>query len=263
MNPSRLTVMHMNIIGGGVLLVVALILFFFMIRPTNQQVEAVTADADNIEKNGGTQQAIDSANKELKKQQAQTKQFNADWAVYSRKYMPDFDWKADPLKTYEFVGYANKGFITVPERWGMWITQWYAAQSRDGIHTSTPFSIPALAPDPNSIANLTSITIPGSKPWHVTVIANNFNAAVAHLRRFNSMTSHGMPVVNNVTLSGQSPNLQMDYDLALYIIPNTPPTAADSRIGGAGGAGGGKMGGFPGGPMSGGMPPMAPGGVGK
>ena len=87
----------------------------------------------------------------------------------------------------------------------------------------------------------------------MNIQARSFDAAMAHLRRFNDMSRHGMPVIDNVSLAGQSPNLQMTYTLALYIIPaHAPPpsdpfltqpgggagasTAASSMYGGAGGA---------------------------
>src|ERR1700722_15953021 len=128
MNTSRLTAMHINIIGASPALVVGLILFFFMIKPTQQQTETITTEAKGLEDGGGTDPAIAQSKGDLAKQKIQTKQINADWAVYSKKYMPDLNWKSDPLKTWEFVGYNNAGFISVPQRWSEWITQWYTAQ---------------------------------------------------------------------------------------------------------------------------------------
>ena len=64
-------------------------------------------------------------------------------------------------------------------------------------------------------------------------------------------------------LWARSPNLELQYDLAMYIIPRTAPPVVDPMIGGGTGAAGappgmgrGGMGGFPGPagmPMSGGM----------
>jgi hypothetical protein len=114
--------------------------------------------------------------------------------------------------------------------------------------------VPSLATEPNGIASLTSITFPSPKsPWKVSLICQTFDDAMAHLRRFNGMMGHGMPVVDAVTLSGHSPELILSYNLALYIIPGQAPPPVDTRIGAGGGSGGGggmgKMGGMQG-PMS-------------
>jgi hypothetical protein len=77
------------------------------------------------------------------------------------------------------------------------------------------------------------------KPWAVTVVAKDFNAAMEHLRRFNGIQRRGVPVVNRVSMEGHSPNLRVTYELAFYIIPGTEPPKEDPRIAGAAGTGGG------------------------
>ena len=67
------------------------------------------------------------------------------------------------------------------------------------------------------------------------------------------MRGFGMPVVDNVELQGQSPDLTMTYDMALYIIPPANPPAPDPVIGAGGGGGAPAQTGF-GGPGSGGRP---------
>ena len=267
---SRLTALHVNIIGIVGLLIISAIIFFAMIKPRNEEKAAAVAAAATAEGAGGSESAKAAAKKELEKSKLDTIQITKDWMVYSRKYMPTLNWSKDNIDQY----YLHNPVNDLPSQWGKWITAWYDAQSRDGVtrNVGQVFPIPSLATDPNGIAALNLIALPSPKaPWQVTVTCKSFDAAMAHLRKFNGMTGHGVPVVNNVTLTGQSPDLQLSYDLSLLIIPNNPPPPADPRIGGGSGAGAGGgfggggfggMGGGMGGPMSGG-PPVSGGMMGK
>ena len=241
MKPSKFTAMHVHITGAVILLVVALILYFGMIRPKNQDTEIQQAAADTAEKGGGTTADNSKSAADLVKSKSQTKQIEADWAVYDRKYMPDLNWDTNLLQAY----YVTNKINDIPAQWGRWVTAWYDAQKRDGV-TRVPgvdFPVPPLATDPNGIASLTSITLPSAKnPWKVSMICQTFDDAMAHLRRFNGMLGHGVPVVDAVTLSGHSPELMLSYNLAMYIIPKRPPPAVDPRIGSGTGGGGGAQG---------------------
>jgi len=255
---SRLTAMHVHIIGGVVLLVVFLILFFGMIRPKNQQIEEAKAAAATAESAGGTKQAVSKAQNDLKSSKQDTVRITSDWNVYAAKYMPNYNWDPDPLKAYfQKSGKQVLALNDVPTAEGTWVTKWYDAQRGQGITRGegVEFPVPPLASDPNGVAALTSITFPDKSPWKVTVICKSFDEAMAHLRRFNGMEKHGMPVINDVSISGQSPELEVSYSLALYVIPWQAPPAADARIGsgGATGGGGGGMGGMGGGMGPGGM----------
>ncbi len=262
---SRLTALHIHIIGATALLLASLIIFFAMIKPRNQETETAKAAGAAAEQAGGSETAKAAAKKDLEKSKLDTIQITKDWMVYSRKYMPTLKWSKDNIDQY----YTSNAVNDLPAQWGRWVTAWYDAQRTSGVSRSLGqvFPVPSLASDPNGIANLTYITLPSAKePWKVQVTCKSFDQAMAHLRKFNGMLQHGVPVVTNVTLSGQSPELLMSYDLALYIIPNTPPPAVDPRIGGgaapAGGGFGGGFGGGMGGPMSGG-PPVSGGMLGK
>ncbi len=267
MKTSRLTALHVHIIGIVMCLIIFLVVLFAMIRPKNQDTEVLTAAATAAEQAGGTTAAIQQSTNELKNEKVKTAQINADWQVYAVKYMPNLKWDKDPLNAYYFSNQINE----IPSQWGKWVTNWYNAQHNAGIDRAPGlgFPIPSIATDPNAISNLTSITFPSAKdPWKVTVICKTFDDAMSHLRRFNGMEHHGMPVVDKVTLSGHSPELELAYNMSLYVIPAEAPPPADPRIGvgsGTGGAGGGPpMGGGSGG--SGGNTPRMlsmPGGKGN
>lgn len=237
--------LHINLLGLGITLVAALFLFFLMIKPHQDDIKSVQADTANVQSNGGTQTALDQKKSDLKKAQAQGVKAQADWVKNSSVYMPDLKLNGpDVLTTYE------TRLIKLPAYFGQYVTNWYAQQSKYGVtlNPGISFPVPAFPPDPNAVSTVDHLTLPGDgRDWGVQVTAKNFDAGMAHLRRINSMTKHGMPVIDNVALSGQSPNLQMSYSLALYVIPPKGPAAADPRIGAEGAAGAGRMGGMPGG----------------
>jgi hypothetical protein len=140
----------------------------------------------------------------------------------------------------------------MPTLYGEWVKAWYDSQRRNGIDRLTDFPIDPLVKSPNDVANLTSITFPApGKSWPVALDARGFNNVISHLKLINTtMIHHGMPVITDVKLSGQSPHLSVTYNLALYIIPASPPAKADPMIGSdaTGAGGGGSGGGSPGNP---------------
>jgi hypothetical protein len=269
---KKLTWVHINIIGFVVCAVLALGLYFGLIKPGKDKVEETNKAAESVETNGGTQQAVSQKETELKRTKEESAKTEAAWLVNARRYMPQLNYgsKVDIVKAYYDGTYITPsgrayGLPDVPRVFGQWITEWYDAQKNQGITRNTSFPIPAFPADPNSLGDLASLTFPSSGgSWPVTVTARSFDEAMTHLERFNNMGGHGMPVVDNVALRGQSPFLEMTYNLAMYIIPNTEPPLKDPRVGGTGGTGGGGMGGMmPGGgrmPPMGGAPMGTPGG---
>ncbi len=256
MKSPKLSALHVHIIGGVVFLLLGLILFFGMIKPKNQDTETAKAAASAAEGAGGTDSALSKAKKDLVSAKQDTVKINSDWSIYARKYMPNYNLDKDPLVAYFGGGKGQKLSVNdIPAEEGTWITKWYDAQRSEGITRAegVEFPIGPLATDPNGVASLTSITFPGGKqPWNVTLVCKSFDQAMAHIRRINGMTGHGMPVISEVALSGQSPELTLSYTLAMYVIPWTAPPAADTRIGAGGGGGtGGGAGIMGGGPANG------------
>ena len=249
---SKLTVLHINIIGIVVGLLLAGILWYMLIKPKNEDLDTTQQSVKSTQDAGGTDAAIAAKDKELKKTQADAVQTKAKWSVNEVKYMPPFPYndKTNDLELYFFpsVGKSSKGqlygFRDIPTVWGQWITGWYDAQRNSGVSRlpGTEFPIKEFNADPNQLTAALNnhLTFPeDGKPWPVKLECKTFNDALAHLRRFNSMEKHGMPVINNVALSGQTPNLVLAYDLALYIIPRSKPPVREpmidaTNLGGAG-----------------------------
>jgi len=255
--------LQINIIGAVAALVLVLVLWLFLVKPKQDAIAVTQASIASTESAGGTADQVQTHQNDLKHTQAEAKRTQDDWNVNSVYYMPELPYKStgpNPQLISIYEGpesVSDRGFKDLPSIWGRWITNWYDAQQKEGI-TRVPgvaFPIPAFPPDPNYISTVKQLALPEpGRPWSVAVECKSFQEAMAHLKRFNSIRGHGMPVVNNVSLAGQSPNLMMTYTLGLYIIPSTPPPAEDPRLGGSRVTGGG--GGFPG--MGGGMSGMPP-----
>lgn len=251
---DKVSKLHISLIGGGAALVLALILYFAMIRPSNEKIRIAQGAISTAEAAGGTETKIQQNKKAYKDDVDNSNLVHDKWRISDMRYMPEIPLNdPDLLRSYEF------SIKDLPTRYGKWITAWYDLQIRMGIRrqSGTDFALPALVKIPNDIATLDHITLPdqAGKPWNVAVEATSFDAGLAHIRKFLTMTGHGVPVVDNVALTGHSPHLSMTYTLALYIIPRVKPTPADPVISPAptaGGAMGGPMGGSMGGPMGGG-----------
>lgn len=252
---SRLTMLHISLIGAGVALVVALALYFVpgTVKSKKEDIEKVKAETVSLQDQGGTEEKVKGKNRQLADAKTRAAADLRDWNRDSAFYMPALNLSGELLSTYENT------LIHMPSDWGRFLNRWYDQQRNQGVarEVGVNFPIPSFPADPNYIAKLTSITFPGDKPWPLVVNAKSFNMAMAHLKKFNGMRNHGMPVVNNVALAGQSPDLKMSYDLALYIIPSREPARADPFLGGAEGGEAASNTGYPGIP---GAPPGSFGG---
>jgi hypothetical protein len=267
---SKLTLLHINIIGIVTTLLLAIILFFVLVKPKQDDIATTQASLKSTIDAHGTPEDVAQHKKDLEKTKKDAAFQQAEWAKQAQYYMPALPYtdKSDPMQAYFFQPVGTKGnqrygFRDLPTVYGRWLTAWYDAQRNSGVarQPGTEFPIDAFPPDPNYIATIDHLTFPkDGTPWPVNLDCKSFDDAMAHLRRFNTMQKHGMPVVNNVALSGQSPHLNLSYTLALYIIPATAAPPADPRINGAktgAAAGMGGMGGMMGGMR--GMPGMPPG----
>ncbi len=265
---KKMTMPQLHGAGFALIAVLLLLLWGFGVRNyTNKKVE-LDKDTDVKQKAGGTPEMVKQKEKELVSEKKKADEANQDWKVYSSKYMPDIDFseKTGLINQYQtnFVKVDGKtwGLKEMPTVWGRWLESWYDVQHNSGVDRGIPyFAIASYSVDPNKISEMKNITFPDKQPWKVTVNAKDFDSAMAHLRRFNTMEHHGMPVISGVALSGHSPNLTLAYNLSLYIIPGSEPPKEDPRIGGAAktGGGGGGMAGMTGMMGGGGMSGMSGG----
>lgn len=244
---AKLTALHIHLTGFVVILIVAAILFFIVIRPKQDTLETTRTETTNYRT---TQHGDDylKHQQDLKNTLLKGKQTDQGWASVSVLYMPSLPFRNDVIKSYE-------SFQFLPGYWGKKLTAWYNNQRNTGVSLvpGTAFPIPAFPNDPNYISSIKYIDLPGdNRPWDVMLECKNFDALLAHLRRFNNASLDGkrllmgMPVVSNVTLEGNSPHLLARYQLALYMIASQEPPKANTKLGAESGTGG--LGGIGGGP---------------
>ena len=239
---SKLTALHINIIGAVVALILSVALFFLLLKPKKEQLQQTQDETASTVTKGGTESAVAQAKNDLKNTKIAAAKTEAAWNVNERKYMPTlaFGKTQQPLTLFQNDAYVDPegerfGLRDMPRLWGVWLEGWYGAQNPGTkfiLADDKPYlGIPSYSPDPNAIAQLKSLTFPeAGKAWKIAVINTTFNNAMEHLKKINTMQQHGMPVVNSVTLMGHSPALAMAYEMAIYVIPHSDPPPADPLI---------------------------------
>lgn len=256
---GKLTVLHINIIGAIVAIIVAVALYFTII--TNGQ-EAVKKSES--EYNGVHDRAVKlDQNKKLEaaaiKDKAATE---ADWRVYDSSRMPFLGYRKDRITTMMNVWWPNHG-KSWPERFIRGFRAHMAQEARiNKVRWVNPdvLTFPSYGPDPNSIDLGGERKTLHFGPYAMVVSGRNYQSLIRHTQDWNNLRGFGVPVVEGVTLNGNSPNLQVAYNVMFTVMVKDQIPPLDGRVGGSSG-GGGMMGGPMGGGRPGGMSmgPMGPG----
>jgi hypothetical protein len=273
---SRLTILHINIIGAVVCVIVGVALYFTIItagfEDVNKAQAALKAVQDREAKFATAQKALETAtkNRDLA---------IADYRMFEAEYMPVIGYPPlgkptgdERLTLMMRLFWPNNG-RSWPERFIKRVRSHMAAEQRaNGIVWENPgvLALPAFGPDPNTI----EAAQPGEGlgpvlhyRYQMSVRARSLDALMRHVRDWTSARGMGVPTVEGLEITGNSPNLRASYMLTLTIIlrdeefKRIPPT--NPRISGSGGGagGGGGMMGMMG--MGGpGMMGMRPGGMG-
>jgi len=242
---SRLTLLHINIIGAVVAIIVGVALYFTIITSAQDEVKKsedvykqVKARADKWDENDGT----------LKKALAAKAQAETAYARYQDQYMPTLGYTADRLTTMQKVFWPNNG-RSWPERFIRTINSHMAReQKQNGIvwENKGVVALGPYGPDPNAID--AGQTGEGLGPvlhyrYPMAVRARSLAGLLNHLRDWPSVRGIGVPVIENWQMTGNSPELRATYDLTLTIITHEEPPPLNPRIGGQQTAGGGAAGG--------------------
>lgn len=268
---SRLTLLHINIIGAVVAIIVAVALYFTIITSANDQIAKNETEYNAVHSEA---QQLGAAKQHLAKAQREKAETEQAWNVYKVAYVPQLGYIAsDRLATMMRVFWPNGG-RSWPERFIKGVRH-HMNQERKahGIVWENPgvLMVPSYGADPNAIdmgdASPHVIHMP---IYAMTVRGKNLNALVQHIYSWNNVTGLGVPVVSNASISGNSPNLVLNYQLEFTILVEEPIPPQNPRVGGTagGGAGGGGGGGrgygggapYGGGSPYGGGPPMGMGG---
>jgi hypothetical protein len=234
---SRLTALHVHLIGVFVAVAVAAGLYFTLIPKATQNVKDQKKAADDVHAIAITRGAKEAA---LKKAKADKVVAEGRFKVYQSAYFPAFNYKAGGLATMRTVWWPNRG-KSWPERFIRAVRTHMALQSaRNGVVWLNPgvVSLPATGPDPNtmSLYNAGDATQPVYKyVIPISVQAKNMDRLMRHIQAWYRIRNAGVPVVEGLQIAGNSPNLQAQYTVTLTIIMRDKLPAPEPRIGGVGG----------------------------
>ena len=253
---SRLTLLHINIIGVVVALIVAGGLYFTII--TGAQEERKTAQAA-FEKVQGEANTWNTAKASLDGAIKARDEATRDYKGFEVKYMPRLGLKKTRLETMRDVFWPNNG-KSWPERFRATLFRYMNTERR---RTGVVWLNPEVAilgpygPDPNAIQMGPVLRY----DFPMQVRAKSMAALNSHLSNWPSIRLAGVPVVSGLQVEGNSPNLTANYNLSLTIIVHDAIPPTDQKVGGSQSGGGGGGGG--GGGAGRGLPGMGgPGGGG-
>jgi hypothetical protein len=239
---SRLTLLHINIIGVVVALIVAGGLYFTMITGAIDERTKAQASYQGVEDRANK---FDTNKRDLASATAEKAKAEAEYKVYEAQYMPRIGYTADRMTTMMRVFWPNNG-KSWPERFRRTLFAYMNAErKRTGVVWLNPevVTLGPYGPDPNAIQLGPVLTY----TYPMQVRARSMAAINAHLRNWPTIRNAGTPVVSGLTVAGNSPNLTANYTLQLTIIVHEPMPPTDPKVGGSASGGGGGFGG--GGPM--------------
>jgi len=256
---SKLTLLHINLIGVVVAIIVGVALYFTIITGAQDEIKKKQSELDTVKAEAAKLQTAKNA---LAKAQEEEKQATADYARYEAMYMPTLHYTNNRITTMMTVWWPNKG-RSWPERFLRGVREHMARERKvNGVVWLNPetITLPPYGPDPNTIDMGEGDNALTFGPYEMSVRGRNYDSLMRHIKSWNNVKLLGVPVVDQVQLSGNSPNLVATYSLTFTIILHEPIPGQSPRVSGtSSGAGGGpRMGGMRGGmmgsgPMMGGM----------
>lgn len=273
----KLTTLHIHIIGVVVALLVGAGLYFTIITGALEAKKKAESELAEVQARADKLPMATRALEQAKKEKEQAEQ---EWSVFERQYMPVIGYQKDTLTTWLRVFIPNRG-RSWPERFIRTVRQHMERENKaNGIVWENPGTLvlPAYGPDPNRI----DVGQPGqgfgpvlTYSYQMAVRAPSLDKLMNHIKSWSSLAQAGVPVVDGLQISGNSPELRATYNVTFTIIVRDQLPAPVPRISGSGGGmGGGPMGMGPMGMMGGMMGGMtspgatsmgmtAPGGMGS
>lgn len=254
---SRLTVLHINIIGAVVAVIVGVALYFVLIPPAK---ETVKKNEDTYNSVKAVADTLPTEIADAEKARSDKAAAEAQYHVYEAQYMPVIGYNKDRMKTMMRIFWPNHG-RSWPERFLHGVRGFMASErKRNGIVWENPgvITLGPYGPDPNTI----EAGEPGEGlgrvlrySFPVSVRAKSLQQVLRHIVSWSAVRGIGVPVVEGLNVTGNSPRLQATYTVSLTIIlhDNEQIPATNPRIAGSSAAGGGGMRGMGsmGGPMMG------------
>jgi hypothetical protein len=237
---SRLSALHIHIIGIVVVIAVAAGLYYTLIPKAVENVATQEKGFKEIDTLAAT---LPQRKKELQKAQDDKRIAEVQYTGAEKQYMPVFGFQKTRLAMMRYVFEPNRG-KSWPERFIKAVRiQMQREQKTNGIQWLNPDVIgyPSMGPDPNVDPSFFSgdQTQPIFKyAFPVQVQAKNMDRLMKHIKAWQQLKNAGVPVIEGLQVAGNSPQLQATYNVTLTIVlrKNDRMPAVNPRIGGMGGA---------------------------
>jgi len=245
---GKLKRVHVVAIGASVAVVLAAVLYFALISPARATMTEREGEKATLEEKKA---ALPKAKADKAKAEADKAKALADLVKYENQYM-----RVGPEKAFISMADRTKAMILLWKEQSSTLAPLLARSIRSsGVRLLTPIQIPPAPTDPNVIdPNL--IQIPGIQ----IQVSGSFPQIMRFLRSVEKWPR--LVMVNNVTLSGESPQLIAQMDLTVHYLPRDSEKAqpVPTATGAGGEAGATGVYGVPGAPPGyGGYPaPGAP-----
>lgn len=224
---SKLKAAHVVAIGLALCLVFSAAIFFLLIKPAQATGAGLESSLSGFQSKASQEQAAKRQLITAKQQQAQTL---AQYAAFKDRYF-----RVAPERQFISMSDPNKAMILLWKEQANTLGPLLRRSiQKAGVKLTSAITIPAPPTDPNQVpADIITIPVTG-----VTVVGSfpKINAFLRGFAKFSRLVE-----VNNVTLSGESPNMQAQMDMTVIILPDdtnkhpTVPTATDQSTGGGGG----------------------------
>lgn len=274
---SKLSVLHISLIGIGVSLLVAGVLAFTIVKSAMESKTAAEKEYETVKAEADKRPQAEAALKKAKKEKEDAER---DYGRFEAQYMPVIGYTGDRLSTMQQLFWAHNG-KSWPERFMRAVRSHMAAEAKsNGVQWDNPGVVMFAPQGPNPNALQAGPLSEGLGPilhyqYQIQVTAKSMDAVLRHVASWPRIRFAGVPVVEGLEVTGNSPKLSASYNLTLTIIlrgtekipaemPRLTGSASASQSAGGMMTGPGGMAGMglPGG--RGGMPGMmsGPGGPG-
>ena len=243
---------HIVIIGLVLGILAAAGVFFALVKPVEEQITEVTAEAETYTTKAATKSQAEAKLATAQKDQAVSRINLQRWETRYMRLGPDraFLSMKDPQQAMILLWKEQANTV------GPLLTRFIR---RSGVRLVSGITVPGAPIDPNAI-NPNEYTVPLGQ----VQVRGSFRNINRFLRSVQNAPR--LLRINNVDLSGQSPNITANVDLTMIVLPRDsdkvqPIPLATGEGGTTGATGGGYPGGgYPGGGYPGGGPAGANGG---
>ncbi|MEN6372043.1 MAG: hypothetical protein ABFD64_08525 [Armatimonadota bacterium] len=229
---SKLRRIHIIIIGVVVCLLVGAGLYFLVVDKAVKARDAALVERDGVLGAGGTEANCNDKFKELQDANLKVLEATAKYEKTMRARMPNIS--LDDTRTGMLALWHEQSEVLGP----LLLNH---IRSSKGIHLLSSIQIPNPTANPNDLQNF------ADSPIRIDIgkvsVSGDFKSIMNHLRSWSKLNR--LVLIDQPSLTGESPNLVCEYTLSVFLYPMTPPgppidiAPPANSSGGTGGMGGG------------------------